>query len=312
MARLVDEISLALAVPPEVIEKGLRNAHSKFRRIIVKKRSGGKRIMIQPAPELRLIQQWLLGTYLAKLPVSEIASAFEPGSSILKNAQTHAEALYSVRVDVKDFFPSIKSKDLFASLKESEPTVKAKLSSVPFKNLIRIACFDQSDRLPIGYMTSPHIANCVMKKIDIALVDALAADRERFGHARVTRYADDFVFSTDKRGASKEFLDLLSSTFEKCKSPKLTINSAKTRFMSRRGGSTLITGMRVKPSGVVGIHADYRDHIRLLLKLSSKNRLKPEDRISLRGHLAFVQHADPALYTRLAYRYHDEMAKYRQ
>jgi hypothetical protein len=309
VSKLIDEMAVALAVSPDVLEKGLKYAHTRFRRIHVKKRSGGTRVMIQPAPELRLIQQWLMTEILGKLPVSQIASAFERGCSIVKNAKSHAEAKYSVRVDIKSFFPSIKSKDLFLMLGAAGPEVKARAKSIPLRNMIRIACFDDTDSLPIGYMTSPHIANFVMRDLDVKLLEEVSADKVRFGRAKVTRYADDFVFSTDKRGACREFVKCLGGVLRKCKNPSLSINTEKTRFMSRAGGSTIVTGMRVKPSGEVGIHANYRDHVRLLLKLHSEDRLKPEDWVSLRGHLAFVQHADPSLFTRLAYRYHDEMAK---
>lgn len=139
----------------------------------------------------------------------------------------------------------------------------------------------------------------------------LSHDIARFGHAVVTRYADDFVFSTDSRGACKEFLVELRSLLAATQSPRLSINEAKNRFMSRKGGTTLITGLRVNNDGDVGIHADYRDHVRLLLKLFSTNRLVPNERESLRGHLAFIEHADPGLFTRLSFRYYAEIAKLR-
>ncbi len=49
----------------------------------------------------------------------------------------------------------------------------------------------------------------------------------------------------------------------------------------------------------------------MLLRLYSTGRLKQEDISKLRGHLAFLEHADPALFTRLSFRYFEEIAKLR-
>jgi RNA-directed DNA polymerase len=145
-----------------------------------------------------------------------------------------------------------------------------------------------------------------MYDLDLTLARSISKE-SRFGKAMLTRYADDFVFSTNKPGACREFYIELERILSKTRSPQLQINVEKTRFMSRNGGSTIVTGLRIKQGGEVGIHSNYRDHVRLLLKLYAKSELKKEDVSSLRGHIAFISHADPQLFTRLSFRYFDEI-----
>jgi hypothetical protein len=308
---IVERMSNDLSVPQSLLESALRLAHVRFRKIKVPKRSGGERTMLQPAAELKLILTWLDARILSNVQVSSIATAFEPGTSIVKNAQAHSKSNYSVRIDLSNFFPSIRSGDVLLALSRSRDTLPDWVFQKDFEALIRKACFDRADRLPIGYMTSPRIANVVMFELDRVLETSVSRDSIRFGQGILTRYADDFVFSSDKKGACNEFLTEMRSLLASTSSPKLSINEAKTRFMSRKGGTTLITGLRVNNDGDVGIHANYRDHIRMLLKLFSTGRLKTTENERLRGHLAFIEHADPDLFTRLSFRYHAEIAQLR-
>jgi len=165
--------------------------------------------------------------------------------------------------------------------------------------------------MPVGYMTSPAIANAVMLGFDQALELAITSDKDRFGDARISRYADDFIFSTNKAGACKEFLSAFLDLIAKTNSPKLTLNKSKTRFMSLRGGSTMVTGLRITQQGRVRVHSRYRDHVRLLLKLYSKNKLQKETLHELRGHLSYIEFSDPQLFTKISFRYHREISALR-
>ena len=310
MADLLDTISNDLNLPRALLDSALDGAGHKFRKVVFKKRNGGTRVAIQPAAELKPILAWLDSVIFSKLPVSKIAMAFLPGTSIVKNAREHRDSLFSVRVDLENFFGSITSGDLILAINECGIIVPDFSKSASSIKIIQKSCFDKNDRLPIGYLTSPRIANAVMFGFDNALLDILA-DKSKFGTAVLTRYADDFIFSTNKRGACRTFANEIEKLLKSWSSPRLKINAEKTRYMSRDGGSTLITGLRVKQDGEIGVHANYRDHVRLLLKLYAAAKLKSDDVARLEGHLAFVQFADPQLFTRLSFKYSNEIASVR-
>lgn len=305
-------IGKQMNVPETLITDALNLAHIKYRKIRVPKRSGGHRTIIQPAAELKLIQAWLEAEVLSRLPLSPAASAFRRGASIVINATTHKDSLYSVRVDIKDFFPSIRIADLIRLVVSNKALLPTFAMDLEFETLIRKACFDGDGKLPIGYPTSPSIANATMYEIDTALMSEITADVGSFGRARLTRYADDFVFSTDKPGACRKFVFTLEKLLASVSSPKLELNMSKTRYMSRRGGSTLITGLRINQEGILRVHANYRDHVRLLLKHFSAGLLAQSDIPRLVGHLAFIEHADPRLFTRLSFRHFEDIAKVRK
>lgn len=307
-AKLVGE---RMKVHPDLVESALALAHVRYRKIRVKKRSGGERVLIQPAAELKMVLAWLDAEVISKLPINSIATAFRPGASIVKNATEHRNSPYSVRVDIKDFFPSIRADDLMTVVRNNVLTLPSFVEDAGFAEVVRRGCFDRDGRLPIGYPTSPAIANSVMYGIDSALWKLVTGDPTRFGRAHLTRYADDFVFSTDKAGACRAFVDDFEQLLAMTACPRIRLNTSKTRFMSRAGGSTLITGLRINQSGLVRVHPTYRDHVRLLIKHFSDGTLRADDIPRLIGHLAFIEHADPRLFTRLSFRYFEEIAKLR-
>lgn len=311
MPSIIETISADLSVPVQLVREALDLAHIRYRKISVPKRTGGYRTIIQPSAELKLVQRWLSSIIFEKLPVSSVATAFLPGASIVKNAAVHRHSKYSVRVDLSEFFPSIRSIDLIRVISSAKVDLPSWVSTPEFEVILRKACFDRTDALPIGYPSSPILANAVMINVDGDLQALINSNPEKFGRACLTRYADDFVFSTDKAGACKSFVDEMRKLLMKTNSPRLKINDAKTRFMSRPGGSTLVTGLRINQFGGVRVHPDYRDHVRLLLKHFANGTLKKDEHRVLVGHLAHVEHADPQLFTRLSYKYFAEIARIR-
>src|SRR5690606_25047014 len=117
MINITELISDDLGIDAAIIDKALRRAGSKFRRVYIRKKTGGFRIAVQPESELKVIHSWLTHRVFSRLPVSPAASAFIQGSSILKNASAHRASRYAVRVDIERFFPSIKFYDFVQRLK---------------------------------------------------------------------------------------------------------------------------------------------------------------------------------------------------
>lgn len=311
MNEIVRMIANDLLLPVKNVEHTVAMAPHRARRFSIPKRSGGYRSISQPAVTLKPVLSWLDSQILRHLSVHPIATAFQADKSILDNAEAHRHSRFSVRVDISDFYPAIRDSDLLTVISDTREKLPSWAVSSDALSLVSRVCFDRRGRLPIGYSTSPSIANAVMYKIDASLAEMILRE-DVFGSAVVTRYADDFVFSTNKAGACRKFVEALANIFSSSTSPKLQINASKTRYMSRAGGSTIITGLRVNNSGNVVVHANYRDHVRLLLKLYKERRLRPDDIPKLVGHLAYVQHVDPALFTKLSFRFHAEIERIRK
>lgn len=308
---LIQRISAELQLPEQAIAATVRTSHAHIRRVTFQKRNGDTRIAYQAAVTVKPILHWLINYPLSKLPVSEAAVGFRKGCSILDNARIHRLSAYSIRIDIKDFFPSITREDVRKIIMRADAAISPYWPTDEVADLIDKICFERRGKLPIGFPTSPALANAVMFDLDnILLLDI--KEKEKFGSARLTRYADDFVFSTDKRGACSEFFTIFRRRITESLSPNLKVNESKTRFMSRAGGSTIITGLRVTNQSAVRVHADYRDHVRLLLHLYKAKRLSADEHNKLAGHLAYIEHVDPKLFTRLSFKYSDQIFELRK
>lgn len=284
-----------------------KSAPYRFKKIFIPKRNGsGTRTIWQAAIETKGIHYSLIPAYLQKLPVHKASQAFSPGASIKKNALIHAKNRYILRIDLRDFFPSItfnSFKKIVVSTKgifhEFDPTTIDSLF------ILERSCFDRSGRLPIGYATSPYIANCTMFAFDHDLERALV---KKYGESNIsyTRYADDLIFSTNEKGLSRRIYYDVIHFINRYSGVKLTVNNEKTHFGSVAAGSAYVTGTHILKPGKIAATKSLRSDARFLLSLAKRKTLKTEDRNRLRGLLAHLRHIDPAYYTKLATDFHTE------
>ncbi|MHC4147206.1 MAG: RNA-dependent RNA polymerase family protein, partial [Planctomycetota bacterium] len=75
----------------------------------IPKRSGDKRIISAPKPELKRMQRAILRRLLTRLKSHPKAVGFEPGCSIVTNAVMHVDSAVVLRMDIREFFTSTSS-----------------------------------------------------------------------------------------------------------------------------------------------------------------------------------------------------------
>ncbi|TAE73904.1 MAG: RNA-directed DNA polymerase [Bacteroidetes bacterium] len=178
-----------------------------YTRFQIPKRTGGLRTIASPKPKLRVAQQWILENILAKLSIHEAAMAFNVGASVVKNATPHLNSEVVIKIDVKDFFPSIKFNRVvgfFKSLGYSQGI--SSILGLLCTDSMRLNVSFEGEKffvaigeryLPQGACTSPMLTNLICKKLD-ARLSKLA---EKYGFA-YTRYADDMTFSHKQKDAN--------------------------------------------------------------------------------------------------------------
>lgn len=311
--KIKELISRDISIPISMIDEALSVARIHVKRFYLEKRDGTKRLILQPSKKLKTIQYWLIINLLEKLTIHDAAIAYRKKISILDNAILHRNNKFFLKIDLKDFFPSIKYKDLIPRIREWHSKENPEwLLDKEAENLIRLACFYDGDILAVGYPSSPIISNIVMLEFDITLLK-LINNKEKFGDVVYTRYADDLVFSTNKQGASKLLFKAISALISKTSSPNIKLNKLKTKIGSSSGGTASVTGLRICNEGHITIHRKQKDHIRLLLGLYSEGMLKnKEEYISLIGHLSYVKYIDSSFYTKLQSKYFKEIAQLRK
>lgn len=293
MSSLKEAIARDLIVPTSLIEEGIRDAHHHVKLIKIKKRSGGTRSVYQPSSKLKLIQYWLIDHCLSKIDIHESAAAFFKGASIRANAERHSKNKYFVRIDLENFFPSIRFSDLSPYLKEWH---KSALPEWPLnaesRSVIATALFDKSKRLPIGFPTSPIVANIVMASVDRLIEERLAQNND-LGSITYTRYADDMVFSGNTKGISGKLIGIVRDILNEIETPKLKINEKKTNVTSRLGGSALVTGIRIRQNTSITLTRAYKDRVRLILSRLKKGDPLKETPQQIAGHLNHIRDIDP-------------------
>jgi retron-type reverse transcriptase len=148
----------------------------------IPKKRGDPREINAPSLVLKSIQNVILLRHLYNFRPHKSAMGFIRGKSIVNNAEIHVRKSHVYNIDLKDFFPSITSKQVFTLF-------RSKGYSVVCAKFITELCTLEK-KLPQGAPTSPAIANMVCYHLDFRL-------RKLAGKCNLSysRYADDLTFS---------------------------------------------------------------------------------------------------------------------
>jgi hypothetical protein len=280
----------------------------------IPKRDGSRRTITAPKSELKRVQRWLLRNVVEKLPVHTAAHGFLRARSIGTNASIHAGADVIVKIDVKDFFPTVtfrRVKGLFCTggLPESVATLCALLATEAPRDIVQfrgstLYVANGARACPQGAPTSPAITNAI----------CLRLDRRMAGLARTlnyaySRYADDLAFSWrhpegEDRGsrAPAPVGTLLRGVATILEAEGFRVHRKKTA-VRRAGASQRVTGLvvnavdRAKQPDVPPARVPRETIRRLRAAIHNRERGKPgkegESLHQLKGMAAFIYMLDP-------------------
>ena len=227
-------LSLLTGINYDVLNKMINAPENFYRIFSIPKRNGGTRQIAAPYPSLLFIQKWIYKNIL--LPTTnlqESAKGFIPGLSIVDNASPHLNHKQILKMDIKDFFPSIKINRIVKIFKKL-----GYYNRIAY-TLASLCCKDRC--LPQGAPTSPILSNIVMRHID-----ARIAGLAKHFNITYTRYADDLTFSGECIPVN--FIKYITSIIEE---GGFIINSNKTRLIGKNARK-IITGVSIT-SGKVTI-----------------------------------------------------------
>ena len=221
-----------LGVEVNRLEEILNNVSGHYQEFWMRKRSGGYRMISAPDKDLQAIQSTIYSRILSSVTIVHPAAVgFRCGRSVVDNAAPHLGKRYVLKMDIHDFFFSIRS-----------PRVKKTFEKIGYpenvsKVLGALCCLHR--HLPQGAPTSPALRKIVGYEMDRKLA-ALAAE---YG-LTYTRYADDLTFSGDV--FPKE--QIIPQVKRIIRDEKFEPNHKKTHFMNQ-SSRKIITGVSVA-SGV--------------------------------------------------------------
>jgi len=273
-----------------------------YRRYFVPKKKQGQREIFHPAKETKAVQIAAVDLLDREDLVLECVKGYVRGirSPLVKNAMPHAGSSFLLKLDFRDFFPSIKPDDFRKvcgkKLKlHGQPLNKEDiefLCKVFFVFLARRGWF-----LGIGAPSSPFVSNWVMYNLDR---DISTACREM--GCNYTRYADDLSFSADSKDVLISTEKRIREIVAACSNPRLSFNDNKRRIASK-WSRRRVTGLSITPDGEIKVPRGMKRYVRSLLFKYKKNTISEKQKSSLAGYIAFLKDCEPQYLNNLAMKY---------
>jgi RNA-directed DNA polymerase len=252
-----------------VLSRIIASPSSFYREFKILKKSGGTRTISSPYPSLAIIQSNILNNLFFSFEPNSSAYAYVKGKSAIDHARIHVNGRELLKLDIKDFFPSISRQMVFEALQRNG----AKADVCFYISLICIL----NNGLPQGACTSPALSNLVFSPIDVRLT-GLA----NFFGLKYSRYADDLAFSG---GVIPR--DLASLVGEILLEYGFHLNHKKTQ-LKLAGRKKIVTGVSIS-SGRVRAPKSFKRKLRAQIYELEKNI----------GSLARLPDFDPLIYERL-------------
>lgn len=279
-------ISDQFPLSPFEISNLIKTAPSRYKVHEIDKRNGrGKRTIAQPTAEIKMLQRLLMVAAIPDLPIHEAAKAYRKDYSTVDHALPHAKKHYLLKLDFKNFFPSIKASDFVKHLRSH-----TKLSQEDIRLLARVFFWRPSGQrsliLSIGAPSSPYISNTLLFEFDRRLGEFCEENEIVY-----TRYADDLALSTDRPDILKTAHRYVQEICADTKHPKLELNEEKTVYTSKKHHREL-TGLTLSNDGKASIGRDRKRLIRSMTYNFLKGKLDLADHSKLRGWIAFASSVD--------------------
>lgn len=289
MSNLLLSMTKDFLIPPSMLEYVIKSCPYRYKRYTIEKKRGrGTRQIAHPAKEVKKVQRWVVKNILSAFPVHECATAYSKGNSIAKNAQLHSQNSYLVKMDLRNFFPSIRPNDFEFYLAN---TVPDRYSRVDIDLLIHALFWKpkrkQEFELAIGAPSSPILSNILMYNFDACM--KLWCDVNAVCY---TRYADDLTFSTNRRGISSDIIEYVRRITRDMQSPSLSVNEEKT-VVASKACSRRVTGVTITNDNQISIGRPRKRAIRAKARHYHVYGLSFKEQQHLKGLLDFANDVEP-------------------
>jgi len=277
---------------------------------VLTKRYGNIRLIEAPKPRLKAIQRQILARILDRIPPHPAAHGFLKGRSIKTFIAPHVGRRVVLRMDLRDFFPSIggaRIQTFFRTVGYPESVAdllggictnaaprdvwKEHTLEIDAGQIREVKALYARPHLPQGAPTSPALANLCAYRVDCRL----AGLAESAG-AAYTRYADDLAFSGTEE-LERRIARFSTHVAAILHEEGFAVHHRKTRVM-RQGVRQYLAGL-VANQRINVIRTDFD---RLKATLTNCVRLGPESqnreahpdfRLHIEGRVRWVETINP-------------------
>lgn len=248
------------------------DAEGRYISFEIPKKDGNFREINAPCMSLKTLQRWILNNILYKVRISQYSLGFMrdgKGSPLVQCAERHRNNLYILKMDLKNFYPSICREKVFNQFLQIGYNTYA-------ANLLTNIC-TLNGSLPQGAVSSPYLANLVSYRMDIRI--AGYCNKRDIVY---TRYADDLTFSCDNRDLLRNIYGMIKKIVE---DEGFTVNSKKTQFMTPKIHKKIV-GVTVN-DGVIKASKELKRNIRSMIhyEIITGDYSNNE---KIRGYIAYI------------------------
>lgn len=249
------------------------HAEKHYKVFKIPKRNGGYRTIYEPDYTLKMIQENILTNVLNERIISSYAKAYKKGLSLLDNALPHLHQKIVLKLDIKDFFPSI---DFLKVYKKVFPrNIYPKAVASLLTNLVTY-----NNTLPQGAPTSSYISNLVLRSFDIKIGSFCQSKNIAY-----TRYCDDMTFSGEFN--PQEIINLVKTELFK---ENFILNKKKIKII-KSNKAQIVTGIVCNEK--LSIPRTYKKFIRQNMYYINK--------YGLNNHLKYINYLDSKDYLNKLY-----------
>lgn len=265
-------LATMLGLNPGLIWSIRHRPHRYYRSFNIPKGRGVRQIDA-PRVLLKVIQKWISVHLQRVYTAPDHVYGFVPDRSHVDAAVVHCGAHWVFSLDIADFFPSTREAQVLQAFQylgytEQSADLLAKLSCL-------------RGGLAQGAPTSPVLSNICMAAVDKQLATVA------FTHGlRLTRYADDIVFSgtgDPPADLERQIRAILAATPWTVAEGKVSLDIAPARLKVH---GLLVHGKAVR------LTKGYRNKIRAYRHLMQRAAIRDEDLTTVRGHLEYSRYVD--------------------
>lgn len=302
MKSLLDTVSEILLVDKKELLLFASSAPHRYKKYYIQKRNGkGSRLIAQPSRQTKFIQRIVVEELRKNIDIHPVAMAYEKGRSIKLNASMHLDSRYFLKMDFRDFFPSIFPFIFFENLKYSIGDIceedRIFLENLLFWRPTRSSAL----QLSIGAPSSPFVSNLVMKKFD-ELVCGYSINRGIV----YSRYADDLTFTTRKKEVLFQVPEFVRDVLRDEYLGAISINDEKTVFSSR-AFNRHVTGLVLSNDGTISLGREKKRKISAMIHRYSLGLMDELASMQLRGLLSHCMNVEPEFVKRMQCKYSNEL-----
>jgi RNA-directed DNA polymerase len=281
----------------EIIDFAI-TAYKRYRRYEIKKKTGGYRSIHHPTPELKEYQRFISKHIFQKLPIHKSVFSYKKKTSIKNLADIHKKDRYLLRIDLKDFFPSIRGENIRLFLEEKKTIFPFTLTDLDLTLINLLVC--KKSKLTIGAPSSPSISNAILYNFDDDIY-TMCKDRK----IKYSRYADDLYFSTNEENELSNILNYIKEYSFPYKL-RLRINYKENIFSSKKY-KRVITGLTITTEGNVSVGRKQKRYIKSLINSYRYKSISIDNLSYLKGYLSFLLSIEPLYINLLKNKYSEEI-----